>query len=105
MTKFLIECGADVLAEDEYGSSVLSNACLYGSAILVKYLLKIENIKKIIGPQTLHDCAWGGNIEAMKLLLETGIKVDVHDPDNNCAMVYAARRGSLEMVSFSKALS
>ncbi|XP_062589127.1 serine/threonine-protein phosphatase 6 regulatory ankyrin repeat subunit B-like [Saccostrea cucullata] len=102
--KFLIQIGLDVEITTYIGKTVMHESCLNGKRELFKHLvnnysglLKINDNK---GESVLHDAAWGGNIDILKLLIEKGLEVKSTTDVGETVLHRCCRNGQSQMCSF-----
>ncbi len=80
--KLLIDNGADVCAELNYGHTLLMRAAKGGNLEIVKLLIDKGadvNAKVRHGKTVLMFAARGGNLDVVRFLLEKGLKVNARD--------------------------
>lgn len=76
---------ADIEMANRHGHTNLMIASYRGHAHIVKYLLNLEadvNRKSLKGNTALHDCAEGGSLDIIKMLIKHGARMDV----DHCGM-------------------
>ncbi|XP_062574844.1 serine/threonine-protein phosphatase 6 regulatory ankyrin repeat subunit B-like [Saccostrea cucullata] len=101
---FLTNKGLDVNDLSNDGQSVLHIACLYGRYEIVEYLVKshphLLDVRDTLSNSVLHDAAWGGHIEIVKLLIEK--KMDVYTLHEGCESILhlCCRSGKKEMCEY-----
>ena len=100
--KELIDMGADVYAEDDYGYTALIMASNYGHKKIAEILIKNGanvNAKTSDGWTALMNASERGYGEIVELLIQKG--ADVHQKDNNdgrAALIHASDKGQKEIV-------
>jgi ankyrin repeat protein len=57
-----------------------------------------ENSKPVVSVQEFHDAAYNGNLEKVKLAIETGIQVNIIDESGKNALMLAAFNGHTEIM-------
>jgi len=88
----LLEAGADVNAEDDYGRTPLYYAVFEDHLEVVELLLEYGakvNIKDWEGKPLLHYAASKGDLELVRILLEYGAKVNFRDKNGWTPLHYA----------------
>ena len=81
MIKYLIEHGADISKEDNFGWTPLHFACLYGNINLVKYLIDNGadiNKMSILGETPLFYAFLSENENLVKYLIECKAYINVN---------------------------
>ena len=77
-----------------FGMTPLSQACINGSAALVRLLLKSganPNTAIATGETPLMTCAKSGNVDAVRMLIEYGAAINAKEPaQNQTALMWAA---------------
>lgn len=76
-------------------------ACYKGHYKIAKYLIEIGadvNRKSVKGNTALHDCAESGSLDIMKLLLNSGARIDV-DAYGMTPLLAASVTGGKEILS------
>jgi ankyrin repeat protein len=105
MLKFLVESGAQVNRDDQFGRSVLIVAASDGNVNKVKYLVEsagaeIEKTDRR-GRTALVHASTEGHVEVVKYLVAKGARMDVVEYENGwTALILASVRGHLETVKF-----
>src|SRR5579862_6747289 len=94
----LIAAGADVTAATRYNITPLSLACANGNAAMIERLLKADadpNSTSEAGQTALMTAALTGKLDAVKILLAHGAKVNVAEPTKGqTALMWAASEGN-----------
>ncbi|KAI8482878.1 hypothetical protein Bbelb_394130 [Branchiostoma belcheri] len=98
----LINAGAEVDSQDEVGCSPLHRAVWYNKfdvvqALLSKYAADKDK-KNLEGYTPLHLAAKAGHLEILKILLKTGVDLDVVDKVGMTAADHAKEREHLDAV-------
>jgi ankyrin repeat protein len=99
----LLSRGADLLARDRSGNSVVHHAVLMDRLDLLASLLSAGadvNAANDRGQTALHLAAAAGGYEACRLLLDRGASIDAVDAEGNTALHLAARGGSFELCEY-----
>jgi len=101
----LLHSGADVNYQDEYGTTVLMNACSYGYLETVEILLAhgadpnlCGMMHPSIGMTALMRAASGKEPEIVRQLLNAGALVNVREDSDDTALHYASANVNLEIV-------
>jgi ankyrin repeat protein len=93
----LVRAGAHVDASNRYGMTPIALACQSGGAAVVDRLLEAGVSPNLTGPYgetALHTCAHAGNLDATKLLLAHGARVDPGDSwRGQTPLMWAAAQG------------
>ena len=101
VVKLLLECGANVNAQDKYGETVLHCAVEKGHGKVIKLLLECGanvDAKGKDGKTVLHCAVEKGYEKVVKLLLECGANVDAQNKDHKTVLHLAVERGSSVIV-------
>ena len=100
----LIDAGADVRLESQFGTSALAEAAIVGSAPVISVLLNAgadPNTENPEGETPLMAVARSGNVEAARLLLDAGADVNAtEDWGGQSALMWASARSQVDMVEF-----
>jgi len=102
-TKWLVEKGADLNAEDIYGGTVLHYATIKRNLEIVKFLVEkgaVLNAKDIYGGTVLHYASRSENLEIVKFLVDKGADLSAEDESGETVLHYASRSGNLELVKW-----
>jgi ankyrin repeat protein len=94
IVKTLVDHGADVNVQNNYGGTPLFLASLFDRADLVSLLLLAgadTNIKDDSGETALMYAAWRGNVEMMRALLSRGARVNDQSSDGRTSLRDARR--------------
>ncbi len=98
----LLRAGADVNAMNDYQSSPLSEAAVFGSPAIIQALLKAGanvHAENRDGQTALMIVARTNNVEAAQLLLKRGAKINSHERwRGQSPLMWAAAEGQPEMV-------
>ncbi len=99
----LIRAGADVKAANRYSVTALSLACIDGDAAVIGKLLKAGADPNATGPESetpLMTVARTGNVDAAKVLIAHGAKVDARETwHGETALMWAAAERHPGMVA------
>ena len=106
--KFLVEAGADLYVQDEFGNTALMLAAKAGGFNSVKYLTGRMSVSSLIqinntGQTTLMMAASGSdaaNALCVKYLVEAGADLDVLDKFGSTALMNAAEAGVFNSVKY-----
>lgn len=101
LTKTLTEAGANAKAENRYGVTPLSLACVNGNGKSVELLLNAgadPNASLHEGEPALMTAARTGNPGPVQALLAHGAKVNAEGRKNQTALMWAAADGHVEVV-------
>uniref|UniRef100_A0A3Q2P272 Ankyrin repeat domain 52 n=1 Tax=Fundulus heteroclitus TaxID=8078 RepID=A0A3Q2P272_FUNHE len=95
---FLLDNGANPTLKNSMGYSAVHYAAAYGNKQHLELLLEIsfnclEEVESNIPVSPLHLAAYYGHCEALYLLCETLVSLDVRDIDGQTALHLAAKRG------------
>ncbi|XP_037622637.1 serine/threonine-protein phosphatase 6 regulatory ankyrin repeat subunit C-like [Sebastes umbrosus] len=95
---FLLDNGANPTLKNSKGYSAVHYAAAYGNKQHLELLLEIsfnclEEVESNIPVSPLHLAAYYGHCEALRLLCETLVSLDVRDVEGRTALHLAARRG------------
>ena len=101
--RLLVEGGADINAEGEYGERALICAAEHDNSNAVKLLLDYGaniNIKNRSDATALIEASFRGNFETVKLLLNWGNDIDIDSKDNIgiTALIEASSEEHVEVV-------
>ena len=99
----LLSRGADLLARDRGGDSVVHHAVLMDQLELLESLLSIGadvNAANDRGQTALHLAAAAGSFETCRLLLDRGASVGAADAEGNTPLHLAAGGGSFELCEY-----
>jgi len=95
VVKLLLECGANINAQDKYGRSLLHFVVEEGQKKVVQLLLEYRpnvNTQDKNGKTALHFAVERRQKEFVHLLLECGANVDAQDKDGKTALHFAVER-------------
>ncbi|XP_073324673.1 serine/threonine-protein phosphatase 6 regulatory ankyrin repeat subunit C [Pagrus major] len=95
---FLLDNGANPTVKNSKGYSAVHYAAAYGNKQHLELLLEIsfnclEEVESNIPVSPLHLAAYYGHCEALRLLSETLVSLDVRDVEGRTALYLAAQRG------------
>uniref|UniRef100_H3BVT9 Ankyrin repeat domain 52 n=1 Tax=Tetraodon nigroviridis TaxID=99883 RepID=H3BVT9_TETNG len=95
---YLLDSGANPTLRNSKGYSAVHYAAAYGNKQHLELLLEIsfnclEEVESNIPVSPLHLAAYYGHCEALRLLCETLVSLDVRDIEGRSALHLAARRG------------
>jgi ankyrin repeat protein len=93
--------GVNVNRTDEYGSTPLHWASLFGYAEVVKILLDVGadfNLADKYGLTLLHRASLDGRAEVVKILLDKGADFNLTDKYERTPLQYASWKGRVEVV-------
>ncbi|XP_062587672.1 putative ankyrin repeat protein RF_0381 [Saccostrea cucullata] len=102
--EFLIDKGLDVNSRANNGKTVLHWCCRNGKQTMFTYLnnkyshflhLKDDNDENV-----LHDAAWGGNVNLLKMVIEEGFDVDSKTKKGKTVLHQSCRNGKLAMCKY-----
>lgn len=93
IARFLLEQRARVRSVTAFGDSALMLASLRGHLELVRLLVAHGAMVNPAGWTPLHYCAWSGQVQVCKLLLESGAVVNARSPNQSTPLMMAAREG------------
>jgi ankyrin repeat protein len=99
----LLSLGADILARDRDGNSVLHHAVLMDHVEMIDPLLSAGaevEAADARGRTALHLAARGGGFEACRLLLEGGASVNHPDGSGNTPLHLGAEQGNFELCEY-----
>lgn len=102
--KLLVKCGANINKQDRIHNSILSNFCKLGGVGSIELLIDLGadvNLRDEVFGRTplLHTCT-GGNLETIKILLNSGASLNDIDNNESNALLLACQSGCLEIVTF-----
>jgi hypothetical protein len=101
--KSLLDQGAEVNAQNEYGYTPLFLAAREGKALMATTLLNRGadvNMKTRDGLTPLHTACYEGNTEMAELLLNQGADVNARDNDGATPLTWAVKQGHTEVAEF-----
>ncbi|KAK5912274.1 hypothetical protein CesoFtcFv8_002166 [Champsocephalus esox] len=95
---FLLDSGANPTLKNSKGYSAVHYAAAYGNKQHLELLLEIsfnclEEVESNIPVSPLHLAAYYGHCDALRLLCETLVSLDVRDIEGRTALHLAAQRG------------
>lgn len=99
---YLINSGANLEDEDDYGNTALIYAARLGDVDLFNMLLDIGasiNHTNIEGENIMLAAADKGNLEILELTLDIGIDINSVDKDGETAIMKAASNGQIKAIS------
>jgi ankyrin repeat protein len=100
-TKLLLDTGADIHTENDYGETPLHIATWEGSEACIEVLLDAGADKDKAdeyGKTPLHIAAEKGHFEIVKLLLDAGVDKDKTDETGKTPLYFAVYYGHIEIV-------
>lgn len=102
MIEELLFYGANPLAKDQQGATALHHAAFCGHVTCVDVLISCTptTITDNSGRTPVHAACLRGHLPVIKLLAESGWKLDVVDEEGNTALHLSAWYGSLEVVKY-----
>ena len=107
MLKYLVEHGADIEVNDNFGWSPLTSASLNGKFEVVKYLVELGadvNAENNSGWSPLISATYYGNLEIVKYLIKNGADINhylyIDGRYYGNALIFASMNGDLEMVKY-----
>jgi len=106
MMKILIKQGAEIAAEDKFGTTALGYAALLkhdDTSLVIKLLLKSGCDLHAVddrGKTPLHRASDSGNLESIKLFLKHGAEVNALDKNDITPLDHALKRGHTDIVSY-----
>ncbi|KAL6635599.1 ankyrin repeat-containing domain protein [Neocallimastix sp. 'constans'] len=105
LVKYLVEHGADINKEYEYGTTVLFNACRNRNKDLVEYLVEHGadiNKENKYGETALLIACGSGNIDLVKYLVEHGVDINKKNKYGEIALFISYRSGNKDLTKFKK---
>jgi ankyrin repeat protein len=102
IAKVLFKCSSSDSCNDndQYRSTPLTYAAIYGHMEVVRMLLEEgANIERTDGSvyTALHQAVWNGHLDVCRLLLDWGAKVDALNKARNTPLIWAAWAGHLSI--------
>lgn len=104
-TRLLLERGANVDCEDNFGHTALMRACAVGSTEVVRTLLQHQKVKRIsldaqnnMGNTAFMIAAESGHIDTLKILYEAGANINFRNNDDFSAIDLAAKNVNEDVV-------
>uniref|UniRef100_A0A671PXX4 Uncharacterized protein n=1 Tax=Sinocyclocheilus anshuiensis TaxID=1608454 RepID=A0A671PXX4_9TELE len=96
--EFLLHSGADPTLRDSKGFSPVHYAAACGDRHNLKLLIEmsfkcVEDVESCVPVSPFHLAAYNGHSEALQVLSETLVNVDIQDPRGRTALYMAALRG------------
>uniref|UniRef100_A0A8C1MKE6 Ankyrin repeat domain 52 n=1 Tax=Cyprinus carpio TaxID=7962 RepID=A0A8C1MKE6_CYPCA len=96
--EFLLNSGADPTLRDSKGFSPVHYAAACGDRHNLKLLIEmsfkcVEDVESCVPVSPFHLAAYNGHSEALQVLSETLVNVDIQDPRGHTALYMAALRG------------
>uniref|UniRef100_A0A8C1Y557 Ankyrin repeat domain 52 n=1 Tax=Cyprinus carpio TaxID=7962 RepID=A0A8C1Y557_CYPCA len=96
--EFLLHSGADPTLRDSKGFSPVHYAAACGDRHNLKLLIEmsfkcVEDVESCVPVSPFHLAAYNGHSEALQVLSETLVNVDIQDPRGHTALYMAALRG------------
>jgi ankyrin repeat protein len=101
VVRLLLAAGANVNAQNRYGSTALREAAMHGHVEAVRLLLAAKadvNMQNQNGDTALIEAARDGRVDIVQLLLAAKADVNAQSQWGHTALIYAARGGSVEVV-------
>ena len=89
LAQFLIEKGADVNMQDEYGFTAMYDAACNGHSDVVKMLLD-GGARPDLGPCPIDQATMYGHVKVMQLLLDSGVKINQRIPGSGMTLLHIA---------------
>ncbi|XP_062568050.1 serine/threonine-protein phosphatase 6 regulatory ankyrin repeat subunit B-like [Saccostrea cucullata] len=104
IVSFLLEKGMDFNALSNDGKTILHIACLNGKFDICEYLVEnyphLLDVKDKSSNTVLHDAAWEGNVEQVKLLIEKKMNIFSRQEDGETILHQCCRSGKMEMCEY-----
>ena len=105
VARFLVEQGADVMAQDNYGRTPLHDASRSGSVEAVKFLIEHGSdatAQAKDGKTPLHLASTSGNVEVARFLVENGADPTAQDKNGSTPLhdVSYSPQGSMDVAHF-----
>jgi ankyrin repeat protein len=102
IAKVLFKCSRNDTCNDndQYGSTPLTYAAIYGHVEVVRMLLEEgANIARTDASTytALHQAVWNGHLDVCRLLLDWGAEVDALNKAGNTPLIWAAWAGHLSI--------
>lgn len=97
----LIDHGADIDKENEFGNTALNRAAFNGRINMIRTLFnRGANIdyKNIYGTTALIVASRKNQVDAVRELLDLGANIDHQNEDGDTALIFAAHDGSIDVV-------
>jgi ankyrin repeat protein len=98
LAKYLLAQRARVRVRNAFGDSPLMLAALKGQLELVRLLAAHGGEINPSGWTPLHYCAWSGEADVCRLLLDLGAHVNALSANDTSPIMMAARQGHIETV-------
>uniref|UniRef100_W5MAW9 Ankyrin repeat domain 52a n=1 Tax=Lepisosteus oculatus TaxID=7918 RepID=W5MAW9_LEPOC len=101
--EFLLDSGADPAVRNKQGYSAVHYAAAHGNKQNLELLLEmsfncLEDVESSIPVSPLHLAAYNGHCEALRVLSETLVSLDVRDAAGRSALYLAAQKGHTDCV-------
>ena len=103
VARLLVEHGADVTVENQYGRTPLHWAVQDGGSDVVRFLVEHGadvTVQDYDGSTPLHWAAREGSVDVVRLLVKHGANVTVQDNNGWTPLLWAAREGSVDVARF-----
>ncbi|XP_062571642.1 uncharacterized protein LOC134233669 [Saccostrea cucullata] len=104
MISFFIEKGMDINALSNDGRSILHTACFNRKFEVCEYLVEnypdVLNVRNKIYNTVLHDAAWGGNVQIVKLLIEKKMDIIAQREDGETILHLCCCSGEIDMCEY-----
>ena len=100
-----INSGNNINHQNQFGYTILMNACSQDKPLLKSIKVLVENGADInhqdeIGNTALMGASENGHLEIVKYLVEKGAKINIRDFNGCTALMWASWNGHLEVVKF-----
>ncbi|HHF0518541.1 TPA: ankyrin repeat domain-containing protein [Vibrio alginolyticus] len=110
VAKLLLDNGADQTLPGAYMAAVaLHKAAYNGHDQMLRLLSSYDGYQDVLNAQgpnngytPLHDAVWHGHLEAAKVLVETGARLDIKGYDGNTPLALAEKNGYPSIVEYLK---
>ncbi|MGL4898436.1 MAG: ankyrin repeat domain-containing protein, partial [Shewanella sp.] len=111
--ELLLDNGADQTLPGAYMAAIpLHKAAYNGHAKMLRLLSQYPGYQQVLNAQgpnngytPLHDAVWHGHLEAAKVLVETGARLDLKGYDGNTPLQLAEQNGYSSLVYYLKAIA
>ncbi|XP_062608651.1 uncharacterized protein LOC134270452 [Saccostrea cucullata] len=104
IVSFLLNKGLDINTLSNDGKSILHIACLNGKFEVCEYLVEnyphLLDVKDKSSNTVLHDAAWGGSVQIVKLLIEKKMDIYSLQGDGETILHLCCLYGKLDMCEY-----